>query len=150
MPQTGRLNRQSMWRTPQHKSLQRRWSQAQPGRGTEEPLDPGVCSEPRTRVIAGVRTKPMYPFADKKGRRAVANRLVSIPSNYYSPQGTRDRRSCLALPGKEPHPGQSTPPAASPVESQAQLQTGQGGTSLQRQPEAEAERWVGRGPRPVL
>lgn len=27
-PQTERLNRQSLWRTPQHKSLQRRWGQA--------------------------------------------------------------------------------------------------------------------------
>lgn len=29
----------------------------------------------------------------KKKRQAVANRLVSIPSNYYSPWGTGDRRS---------------------------------------------------------
>lgn len=44
----------------------------------------------------------------------------------------------------------SDPSPGSPVEREAQLQTGQGDTILQKQPEAEAEKWAGRGPRPVL
>lgn len=44
-----RTEQAEMWRTPHHKSLQRRWGQAQPVGSTEEPLAPGGCSEPKVK-----------------------------------------------------------------------------------------------------